>query len=134
VAAQLSRRKLPASSSTSTVSGPCTTRLDGVELATQLGAYHRDAPIARGQILLGVQGDRALADHGLPVPGELAVLFLGELPPVLAVHLGAHPVEGVGCVDPGDGEDPEMGVVGGEHPADRFDPLVAADPGVRHDT
>ena len=101
----------------------------GIELALEK-RRSMTTPVSRGEMLLVVQRNGALADHRLVVAGEAPVLLLGQLLPELAVEAGAHAGELAGLADAGGGVDAKAGVVDRQHPADQFDAAVAADPGI----
>ena len=63
------------------------------QLLAQEAAQQRHAAVAGAQMLGRMGGDRALADLGFVVAGEVAMLGLAQLPPELAVHLRAHPAD-----------------------------------------
>ena len=76
-----------------------------IYLLLQQAAQHHDAAVAGRQVLFGMPGNGALADHSLVVAGNLAVLFFGQVFPQLAIqtraHLGqlAHFTHTAHCID-----------------------------------
>src|SRR6202158_3492471 len=87
------------------------TRREGVELLAQDAPHEGHAPIARHQVLFRMERDRALADLGLVVAREAAMLLLGQLLPELAVETGAHAPELAGRPHAPRGVDAEARVV-----------------------
>src|SRR6516165_9304484 len=57
-----------------------------LKLVAQHPTHHQDPAIALAEMLLRMNGDRALANLRLIVAGKLPVLFLGHVPPEFAVE------------------------------------------------
>src|SRR5689334_3387375 len=70
--------------------GRVAARGNGLELLFQEAAQQSDAFVARGEALLGMEGDRALAGLGFVVARMALVLFGRELVPGLARHARAE--------------------------------------------
>ncbi|MEY9384256.1 hypothetical protein ABIF93_002513 [Bradyrhizobium japonicum] len=58
-----------------------------LQLLAQHAPDHQDAAVALAEMLLGVDGLRALADLGVVIAGELLVLGFRHVPPEFAVEL-----------------------------------------------
>src|SRR4051794_6611129 len=83
-------------------------------------------------MLLGMDGDFALADLRLVVTGKLLVLTLVHVPPELAVEFRAHPPDVAGLPDAAGDVNAKRGVVDRQSPADRFHAGELRDAGIRH--
>ena len=130
---------MPASNTTGGAAGSkltpagSTARCDRIELALQQAAQHHDPLVAGRQMLVGMQGDRALPDLRLPVARELLMFFRREVRPELAVHARALGAQFAFAPDLAGHVDAEMGVIDRQGPTERFDADIALDPGIGHD-
>src|SRR4029079_1685423 len=106
---------------------------NGAQLRIHEPAQQRDALVARRQVLLRVQRDRALAGLRLVVSREFAVFGRGEFLPALAALPRADLLQRAALGDASRGVDAVVRIVDRQHPAERLDLLEARDARVRHD-